>query len=72
MPEIRTAEEAADRAEKFLGRYYAFRTLKSASKEGRSWKLVYDTSIVPIAESLVEITIDASTGDVMGYGKVKG
>jgi len=65
-PPIQTAEEAAGRAEQFLGRYYAFKTLLSVRRDKDLWRLSYQVDI--FAKKQVEVTLDADTGDVVVYG----
>ena len=69
MPTIQTAEQAIARAESFLARYYVIKRLQSVRREKDSWWIVYDVSIFPPKE-IVEITLDAGTGDVTAYGPV--
>lgn len=66
---IRTAEEAANRADQFLARYHPFKTLLSVHQQQNSWKLVYDVAILGPKKKVV-ITLDAATGDVTDYGQV--
>ena len=70
MSPIETAEEATRRAEAFIGRYHAYKRLISVHRQPDSWLLVYDVSILG-PKDRVEIILDASTGDVTGYGPVE-
>lgn len=67
MPPIQTLEQAPNRADQFIARYYVFKRLVSVRQESGSWRLVYDVNILPPAQR-VEITLDAATGEVTGYG----
>jgi hypothetical protein len=62
---IQTAEDAIQRAESFLGRYYAFRRLLAVRKEDIGWLLEFDVGL--ITKEVVRITLDASTGTVIEY-----
>ena len=65
-PPILTAEDAAQRADLFLNRYYAFKTLLSVKKAGGLWHLVYDVSVIP-PRTRVNLSVDADSGKVTAY-----
>jgi hypothetical protein len=65
VPPINTAEEAINRADGFLMRYYPFKRPLSVRKDGNAWYLVYDVGVMSINK--VQLTIDATTGAVLEY-----
>ena len=70
MPPIQTVEEAFQRADTFLSRYFTFKRPLSAQKEGASWHLVYDVGVFGIEK--VQLTIDATSGFVTEYTDRRG
>jgi len=68
MSEITTAENAIQRADRFLNEYYLFRRLEGAWKGTNVWVVEYDLSILGPKE-IVKIKLDSETGDILEYTK---
>jgi hypothetical protein len=58
------------RGEEFLSRYYAFKRPLSVKKEGDTWLLEFDVGVFAIDR--VKLTIDATSGSIIGYADPRG
>ncbi len=70
MPPMRTVEQAIQRGEAFIERYYVFKRPLQAKKEGDTWLVVFDVGV--LNEQRVQITIDANSGSIIDYEAPKG
>jgi uncharacterized membrane protein YkoI len=66
MSEITTAEDAIRKADSFLSKYYIFHRLETVKKEGDTWVVRYDVSVLGPKE-ITTIKLDAKTGSVVEY-----
>ena len=66
MSEIRTAEDAIEKAELFLMKYYPFRKLQSVRGAENSWIVRFDVAVIG-PKIVVSITLDKYTGEVVEY-----
>ena len=65
MPRLQTVEEAFQRADAFLSKYYAFKRPLSAKKEGDNWLLEYDVGVFGVEK--VRLRIEAESGSIIDY-----
>ena len=65
MPSIENVERAAEVAERFLAKYYAFRRLVKAERVGGEWLVEFDVGI--LSKEIVRIRLDANTGEIVEY-----
>ena len=66
MSEIATVEQAVQKAESFLIRYYTFLRLESVKKSANSWIVRFDVAVVG-PKRIVTIKLDKDTGEVIEY-----
>lgn len=66
MSEIRTAEDAIEKAELFLMKYYPFRKLQGVRRAENSWIVQFDVSVIG-QKIVVSMTLDKDTGEVIEY-----
>ena len=69
MPAISTAEEAIEKAEELVSRYYPFKRLTKALPENLTWVVEFDIGV--LETSIVRIVLNAETGKVQTYDKVE-
>jgi len=65
MPPIQNVEEAVSLANSFVGRYFGFKTLKTARKEGKDWYVEFDVGL--LAVEVVKVTLEGDTGAIISY-----
>lgn len=65
MPSYLDADEAVDKATKFLEDHHTTIDLKSAELVNNVWKLVFDVGFLTV--QLKEIKVDAISGRIRGY-----
>jgi hypothetical protein len=66
---INTAEEAVNTAERFLIKYHSFRILKRVVRQEEKWVTEFDVGV--LVRSIVRVTLDAQTGNVIEYNEVE-
>jgi len=62
----KTVEEALEKADSFINKYYFFRKLEKVKRENGHWLVQYDVSVIGPKISAV-VKIDANTGGVIEY-----
>ena len=65
LPSYLDADEAVEKATKFLEDYHTTIDLKSAELVGNIWKLVFDVGF--LNQQLKEVRVDAINGRIRGY-----
>lgn len=70
VPPIQTVEDAIQRADQFLSRYYAFKRPLAVTKEEDTWLLEYDVGVLRIEK--IRLRIDTNSGAVVEYNNPKG
>ena len=65
---LTTAEQAINKGDVFLSRYYLVRRPTSARQEGEQWKVSFDVNIIGPKET-VFLTIDAQTGAITEFSR---
>jgi hypothetical protein len=68
MPTIHTAQDAVDVAERFVARYYTWRTLRRVSRSGKNWIVVFDVGV--LSDKIVRVTLSPS-GKVLGFRGIR-
>ena len=63
---IKTAEQAINRGDAFLSRFYLTRRPITTRQEGNQWKVVFDVSIIG-PKQRVFLTIDSESGAITEF-----
>lgn len=63
--EIKSAEEATEKAHSFIKKYRSYTRPLKAEQEGDSWLVEIDVG--PFITKIAKIKIDAKTGDILEY-----
>ena len=69
MPDVQTLEDAIRIAEKFLAKYYAFRTLNTARKENGTWFVEFNVGV--LYSEIAQLRLDAENGAIIEYSKAE-
>ena len=65
LPAYLDANEAVEKATKFLEEHHSTIDLKSAELVGNTWELIFDVGF--LSEQLKEVKVDAISGRIRGY-----
>jgi len=65
---IETTEQAVDKAEGFLSRYYQLRTLKRVNHEDGVWTVEFDVGV--LQPKMIRIKVGQDSGEVIEYAEV--
>lgn len=69
MLTIETAEDAIERADQFLSKYYPFKQPLSVKKEEDTWLLEFNVGVLSIQK--VQLRLRASSGSVIEYDDLR-
>lgn len=64
------AEEAIQKAKKFLEEFHSTIDLVSAELVGNTWEIIFNVGF--LSDQFKQVKVDASTGKIMGYANVSG
>lgn len=66
MSKINTVEEAVEKAESLIDKYYYFRKLERVQREQSEWVVSFDVSVIGPKVSAT-VKINADTGEIVEY-----